>query len=65
MSEAGKFVMGKYGSDFNLSLLNENVTLMPGNYIVMIDPLWNDSAKLSRSYKEILVDIYAPSNVSI
>ena len=31
----------------------------------MIDPLWHDSAKFNRSYKEVLVDIYAPEAVSI
>ena len=48
---------GRFGSDFNLSLTNDDITLMPGNYMVMIDPLWNDSANLSGKYKEILVDI--------
>ena len=33
--------------------------------MVMIDPLWNDSANLSGKYKEILVDIYAAENVMI
>ena len=56
---------GRFGSDFNLSLTNDDITLMPGNYMVMIDPLWNDSANLSGKYKEILVDIYAAENVMI
>jgi len=58
-------VKGIFGSDFNLSLTNDDITLMPGNYMVMIDPLWNDSANLSGKYKEILVDIYAAENVMI
>ena len=56
---------GRFGSDFNLSLTNDDITLMPGNYMVMIDPLWNDSANLSGKFKEILVDIYAAENVMI
>lgn len=31
----------------------------------MIDPLWNASANLDRTYKEILLDIYAPESVMI
>ena len=65
MSQAGKYVKGRFGSDFNLSLTNDDITLMPGNYMVMIDPLWNDSANLSGKFKEILVDIYASENVMI
>ena len=26
----------------------------------MIDPLWNESAKLASSYKDVMLDIYAP-----
>ena len=56
---------GRFGSNFNLSLLNEDTKLKPGKYILMIDPLWHDSTKLSGSYKDILVDIQAPKHVMI
>ena len=65
MAEEGAWVMGRFGQQFNFSLMNENVMLMPGKYIIMVDPLWNESAKLDPSYKEVMVDIYAPEAVYI
>ena len=38
---------------------------MPGNYIVMIDPNWNESARLVKDFKNVLVDIYAPEAVKM
>ena len=60
MTEEGEFVTGKFGNDFTFSLLNENIILKPGKYIIMVDPHWNASSTLDRSYKEVLVDIYSP-----
>ena len=65
MTEEGVWVMGRFGQQFNFSLMNDNVMLMPGKYIIMVDPLWNESAKLDRRYKEVMVDIYAPEVVYI
>jgi hypothetical protein len=42
MKEDGKFVQAVFGGSFNFSLeLNMNVVLQPGNYVFMIDPIWN------------------------
>jgi len=37
----GTFVKSKCGSDFLFSLDNRDVVLTPGDYIVMVDPIWN------------------------
>lgn len=65
MTESGEWVMGRFGQQFNFSLMNENVELKAGKYIIMVDPLWNESANLDRCYKEVMVDIYAPEAVYI
>ena len=57
--------MGRFGQQFNFSLMNENVELKAGKYIIMVDPLWNESANFDRCYKEIIVDIYATEAVYI
>jgi hypothetical protein len=31
-----------------------------GNYVLMIDPAWNDEANQSPDYKKVLIDIYCP-----
>ena len=31
----------------------------------MVDPIWNNSANLSPSYRDILIDIYGPESVTI
>ena len=40
----GVFVKAVFGSDFMFSLTNEELNLTPGNYVVMIDPVWNETA---------------------
>ena len=42
------------------SLLNQKIILKPGKYIIMVDPLWDDTTDNDESYKEVLIDIYAP-----
>ena len=69
MREDGTFIKATYGSHFMFSLnLHEDKDiseLMPGNYIVMIDPNWNESARLVKDFKNVLVDIYAPEAVKM
>ena len=47
------------------TLENKDLVLSPGEYIIMIDPIWNKSARLSPSYKDILIDIYGPESTLI
>lgn len=67
MTEQGEFVHARYGKRFTFSLLNikENITLKPGKYIVMVDPLWNETADNDAMYREVLLDIYAPETVDL
>jgi hypothetical protein len=61
----GTFVKANVGDDFLFSLHNEEVVLTPGEYTMMIDPIWNDVASSDRLYKEILVDIYSQEAIDI
>lgn len=65
MSDKGEFISARYGSRFNFSLLNQKITLKPGKYVFMIDPIWNDTANNHPNYKDVLVDIYGPESVDL
>ena len=65
MKETGEFIGARFGNRFTFSLLNQNVTLTPGKYIFMIDPLWNETANNDDMYRELLIDIYSPTPVVI
>ena len=47
------------------SLLNQKITLKPGKYIFMIDPVWNGTTDNDDLYREVLVDISAPEAVDL
>ncbi len=47
------------------SLTNEDLNLTAGEYVIMIDPIWNASAKTDLEYKKIYIDIYAPLQVEL
>ena len=47
------------------SLTNNDLNLTPGEYVVMIDPIWNQTASNDRRYKEILIDIYSSVEIEI
>ena len=36
----GKFLKANFGARFNFSLLNNDLNLKPGDYLIMIDPFW-------------------------
>jgi len=59
-TEKGEFINARFGSRFMFSLLNQKITLKPGKYVVMVDPVWNEEADNDEAYREVLVDIYAP-----
>lgn len=66
MTDSGEFVSARFGSRFNFSLLNQKkIILKPGKYIFMIDPVWNDTVLNDESYREVLIDIYAPESVNL
>ena len=45
MTSGGEFIKGKFGSKFKLSLstVNNDLVLPPGDYVIMVDPLWNET----------------------
>ena len=49
---------GKY--DLNFSLLLNEGTLNSGEYVVLVDPIWHESAAFHPDYKKVLVDLYSP-----
>lgn len=65
MTESGEFVSARFGNRFTFSLLNGKITLKPGRYIVMLDPLWNVTVENDPMYTECLLDIYGPQMVEI
>ena len=54
----GEFINACFGGRFMYSLMNEEVDLEAGNYVFMVDPIWDESANLSEDFKEVLVDVY-------
>ena len=61
----GPFIKATLGDEFLLSLNNENVVMTPGEYIVMVDPIWNDSASQDKLHKKILVDVCCRDRIEI
>ena len=56
------------GAAFALSLVqfeNCNDVLPPGDYIVMLDPIWNEAAHNNSIYKDVIVDLYGPRSAPI
>lgn len=65
MKATGKFVCARFGKSFMFSLMNDKITLEPGKYIFMIDPVWNSTVENDDSYREVMIDVYAPSPVNL
>ena len=36
----GKFLKASFGARFTYTLLNNDLNLKPGEYLIMIDPFW-------------------------
>ena len=44
-----------------LSLENKDIAQIPaGDYIIMIDPIWDESVYNDKAYREIMIDIFCP-----
>ena len=41
------------------------VSIAAGEYTVLIDPIWDETAKNDKSYLEINVDVFGPQNVAL
>jgi len=55
----GKYIKGITDSHFS-SELEINTHLMPGKYYILVNALWNLTAKYDVCYKDVIIDIYAP-----
>ena len=64
MRENGTYVNSIFGGcnqKLMFSLLSsEENELIPGNYILMIDPIWDESADLDEKYRDIVVSLIGP-----
>jgi hypothetical protein len=38
---------------------------MPGKYFILVNALWNPTAAKDVRYKDVVIDIYAPTKVDI
>lgn len=65
MTAAGEFINARFGNRFMFSLLNQKISLRPGKYVFMIDPIWNSTTANSPLFEEVLVDVYAPDAVNL
>ena len=43
MTKDGEFVKARFGSRFMFSLENKDVVLPPSDYVLMVDPIWDES----------------------
>ena len=67
MTDNGKLIKATDDDDFNMNMNSADMytTLAAGNYIVAVDPIWNETASKDEAYKDIVFDIYSPEQISI
>ena len=66
MKKSGEFLKANFGNSFMQSLGNKDLTLAPDDYVIMIDPIWNESVRHDPSeFMKVLIDIYAPEQLDI
>lgn len=54
----GTFMKACCGQDFLYFLNNDEIILNPGEYFIMIDPIWNKAAEMDKAYKSLAIDVY-------
>lgn len=61
MTAGGEWVGASHGGchRFVFSLLLREGTLQPGEYVILVDPTWNESANYDPQYKQVLIDLYS------
>ena len=67
MTADGQWVNATRGGSyvFNFSLLMKEGKLRTGEYVVLVDPTWNEEASLHQDYKKVMVDLYAPCQTQL
>lgn len=64
-SRDGKFIKADAGADFLFYLDNNEIELEAGEYIVMIDPIWNECAERENEFRQVMLDIYCTEEIEI
>ena len=67
MTADGEWVNASHGGSwvFNFSLLMKEGKLKAGEYVVLVDPSWNEEASFHQDYKKVMVDLYAPCQTQL
>ena len=47
------------------SLIVNKGTLFAGDYVVMVDAAWNSESNNQMDFREVLIDVYCPKQVTI
>lgn len=57
MTDKGKFISGSFNcnGDFVSTLINKDYNLAAGSYVVLVDPIWNETASHDEGFRSILV----------
>jgi len=58
MNEEGVYFGSIAQKWFQVPYINYGKQMDPGNYILVVDPTWNEQASLEPGYKDLHIDIY-------
>lgn len=62
----GTFIKADAGHDFMFSIDNNLANaLTPGEYMLMVDPIWNECARRDKAFQDVTIDIYCNDEVQI
>jgi hypothetical protein len=66
MREDGTYVDSNFGKDHLFSLfVRPDVELGTGNYILMVDPVWNESADLDPKHRVVQIGVHCHERVKL
>lgn len=66
MRENGTYVDSVFGSAHQLSIVvNHKLEIAAGTYFFLVDPVWNEEAKLSPQNRDVLVQLHCQEKAKI
>lgn len=67
LTDSGKFIKGYCEQNFNNCMysIDLKTKLDAGEYILVVDAIWNDSTSKDEGYRGIVVDIYSPARMNV
>ena len=65
LKKDGKILARRYYRGLNNFLEIDDCELLPGNYEIVIEPLWNESAESDPQHKIMCLDLLCPEKVEI